>query len=260
MPPLASSSPTRPPKVVSLVRPETASAELLKLHLGCGYRRQDGWVNADLYPTPATDVTFDACARWPFADAVVGYCYASHVLEHLPDPKAFFREAWRVLQPHGSMLLRLPYGGHRSAWWDLEHLRPWFAENFCFLQPGYALAIGNPQHEAWAWPFGIERIDLRLSGGLTWWCQRRWRRRLLVKGLEYLAGAVEELWVYLFALKRAEDVAQYQQTHEAHVVPARYVIYRHQLEDRGLRPGEGVELVPVAEPVCVNGYRGYRCG
>lgn len=38
------------------------------------------------------------------ADAVV----ASHTIEHVPDPRRFFEEAWRVLRPGGRLVLRTP--------------------------------------------------------------------------------------------------------------------------------------------------------
>jgi SAM-dependent methyltransferase len=140
------------PLQVSSLEPPT---EPVLLHLGCGGQRQAGWINCDLTPGPAVDVTFDLLKPWPFPADCADEIYASHVLEHLHDPCAFFREAWRVLKAGHRLHLRLPYGGHRAAWWDHTHVKPWFAESFCFLQPGYAEAIGNPQHDAWDTPFGI---------------------------------------------------------------------------------------------------------
>lgn len=47
-----------------------------------------------------TEHLFDAAS----ADAVV----ASHTIEHVPDPRRFFAEAWRVLRPGGRLVLRTP--------------------------------------------------------------------------------------------------------------------------------------------------------
>ena len=46
--------------------------------------------------------------RWPLSDASVGLVVSDQVLEHLPDPPAFFAEARRVLVPGGMLCLRTP--------------------------------------------------------------------------------------------------------------------------------------------------------
>src|SRR6267142_29393 len=135
------------------------------LHLGCGMSRMDGWVNCDLHATSHADVVFDVQERWPFEDNQVREVYASHMLEHIRDFNAFFKELWRVLEPNGNVCLRMPYGGHRLAWTDPTHLKAWYAESFCFLQPGYGEHVGNPQEFKWPAPFGVAAIDLRITSG-----------------------------------------------------------------------------------------------
>jgi SAM-dependent methyltransferase len=233
-------------------------AERLRLHLGCGATRLEGWVNCDLFPAPHVDVAFDVQKTWPFGDGTVAHIYASHLLEHLSDPWAFFSEAWRVLHPVGGMVLRLPHGGHRAAWWDLTHVRPWFPESFACLQPGYAEAVGNPQHLGRPIAFGIESVDQRVSGKFA--RPLRWRpfRRVFCAFAANLADACEELWVRLYALKTPEQIAAYQRTRTAQCVPSRYVIYRHHWERREVQPGETDVLVPLAELEVVNGFHAWH--
>lgn len=45
---------------------------------------------------------------WPVEDGQAGLIVCDNVLEHLPDPDAFFKEAFRVLQPGGSLCIRTP--------------------------------------------------------------------------------------------------------------------------------------------------------
>lgn len=228
----------------------------LQLHLGCGHSRIAGWVNCDLYPNPNVDAAFDCQKDWPFADSSAGVIYASHLLEHLRDPWAFFQEAHRVLIPNGTMTLRLPYGGHRAAYWDLTHIRPWFAENFCFLQPGYAKAVGNPQSEFWKWPFAISSVDMRISGKFAKWMRWPPVRRWILHYGENVDNFCEELWVNLWALKSPEAIEQYQQDHpHANAVITRWVMYRHHLERRGeMRMGEIADLVWLEQNYAVNGF------
>lgn len=227
-----------------------------KLHLGCGRTRQDGWVNCDLYPGPHVDAAFSVEERWPFPDNSGSEIYSSHMLEHLTKPKAFFQEAHRVLQPNGSMLLRLPYGGHRAAWWDLEHIRPWYAENFAFLQPGYARAIGNPQHDDWQWPFAVHQIQLRVSYRLAQWLKRRWWLWLFTQLPSMFDSEVEEMWVHLSALKTPEALEHYTLNHQAFIVPVNYAAWGHHLLGRNAPQDGRVDLVNLNAGVVLNGFIG----
>jgi SAM-dependent methyltransferase len=44
--------------------------------------------------------------HWPVEDNSIDLCFSSHVVEHLPDPDAFFSEARRVLKNGGYLCLR----------------------------------------------------------------------------------------------------------------------------------------------------------
>ena len=230
--------------------------DAIKLHLGCGRTHEEGWVNCDLYPAPNVDHAFDVQKDWPFAANSVSEIYASHLLEHLSDPLAFFREAWRVSRPNASMLLRLPYGGHRSAWYDLTHIRPWYAENFCFFQPGYSEAVHNPQGDTWTAFFGVHIVDLRMNKTFAPWLRRRWTRRFFLAWGAQLTDFVEELWVSMYALKTPAAVELYRQQRPANLVPCRHVIFRHELEARSLRPGERFDLVSLDEMSAQAGHQG----
>lgn len=47
-------------------------------------------------------------ARWPLADCSADLCISDNVLEHLPEPRAFFSEAYRTLRPGGIVCIRTP--------------------------------------------------------------------------------------------------------------------------------------------------------
>ena len=240
--------------MASAIAVHATKSDQIKLHLGCGHQRIADWVNCDLM-APA-DKNFDVqVAPWPFDDNAAAVIYASHLLEHLRDPWTFMREAWRVLAPGASMTLRLPYGDHRAAWYDLTHIRPWYAENFCCFQPGYAQAVGNPQTEGWEYPFGVTSVDLRVSGKFAPLMRRRWLRCFMLPYLDCIANCIEEMWVYMVALKSPDAVAEWRQRQpHANAVGTRLVMYEHHLQGR-LNPkaGEPVRLIGFNEEQAVNG-------
>jgi SAM-dependent methyltransferase len=223
----------------------------VRLHLGCGMTRQEGhgWVNCDYIQTDYADLVFDVQQRWPLADSSVHEIYAAHMLEHLTDYRTFFKEAWRVLIPNGQMFLRLPHGANRAAWWDVEHVRPWFAECFAFLQPGYADSIRNPEHSEWTAFFGVHSADQRISGKFA--PVLRWKigRHLLLPWIDNIENALEELHVYLFALKDQEAIQRYRERNPGNCVPSRYVIYEHHYYRHGTTSNEttGVRTMVLAD-------------
>ena len=88
--------------------PSASSAEimdqspLLYIHLGCGNRRLNGWLNLD---SPNYDIT----RPLPWKDGSVDAFYLEHVIDKVTPPEAcrFFAEAFRCLKPGG--ILRLSF-------------------------------------------------------------------------------------------------------------------------------------------------------
>ena len=236
---------------------QNSLTEPLKLHIGCGNQRLEGYINCDLHHTSATDQLFDCTEIWPFPWDCVSTIYCSHTLEHLENYRGFFREAHRVLRPDGNLQIRVPYGGHKAAHWDLTHVRPWFGESFCFLQPGYSLAVGNAQHRDWLSYFSVEDVVLRVSAKFIPILRWRLARRILLYWLEHLQDSIEEMWVMLVPLKTDQQIADWTAIHPGNAVPARYCIYRHHLERRPLRAYEIAEFVNLRQETHWNGFHNW---
>lgn len=218
----------------------------LQIHLGCGRHRIPGWVNCDLYPTEATDVLFNVQGAWPFQDNSASLIYTSHMVEHLPDFHAFFREAYRVLLPDGVLQVRVPFGNHHAAWWDVSHVRPWFAESFCFLQPGYGYSVNNAQHREWESYFSVEDVVLRVPAQMCRYLRWKVGRMVLVPWLDKLNNVVEEMWVYLVALKGEQRIDEWLKMRSPTGVPARYAAFKYHWEQRQQRPDEPLDFVTIA--------------
>lgn len=106
----------------------------VKLNLGCGQTRLDGFTGLDIVPGPAVDIVHDLMKfPWPFADDSVDEILCSHFVEHIPhrafgDPEPdpfflFFDEVWRILKVGAKGKFIAPYYASMRAWQDPTHQR-----------------------------------------------------------------------------------------------------------------------------------------
>lgn len=82
---------------------------VLRLNLGCGSLRLDGWVNVDLVGLPI-DVAWNINRPLPFPDGSADAVFHEHVAEHLPADRSyiFLKECRRVLKVGGVMRAVVP--------------------------------------------------------------------------------------------------------------------------------------------------------
>jgi len=80
----------------------------LRLHLGCGPNRFEGWINIDNVSYPGVDLVIDL--REGLAHDGVRFVYAEHFIEHLAydDALALMRECRRALGDDGVLRLSTP--------------------------------------------------------------------------------------------------------------------------------------------------------
>ncbi len=83
---------------------------MLKLNLGCGQDKLEGFVNIDRNPKLKPDVLWDLNEfPYPFEDQSVDFIQSTNVIEHLYIPlDLFFREMFRILKMNGSMRFTIP--------------------------------------------------------------------------------------------------------------------------------------------------------
>ena len=102
---------------------------MLKLNLGCGHARMDGWVNVDKHPSPACDQIVDLeKLPWPWPDDSVDEILLRHVLEHLGAATdlylAIVKEIWRICGHRATINVAVPHPRHDHFIWDPTHVRP----------------------------------------------------------------------------------------------------------------------------------------
>ena len=93
----------------------------MKLNLGCGDKKRDGYVNVDRCGAP--DVQCDLSRfPWPWADGSVEEVFCEHYLEHVDDYERTVLEVHRILAPAGRFHFRVPHHRSPMAVW---HLHKW---------------------------------------------------------------------------------------------------------------------------------------
>jgi SAM-dependent methyltransferase len=104
-------------------------AALLKLDLGCGENKKEGFLGVDLYA--ASDYKVDLTkVPFPFKDSSVEEIWCSHFFEHLDGPARveFMDECYRILIPGGKMTIIVPYWSSPRAIQDPFHKWPPLSE------------------------------------------------------------------------------------------------------------------------------------
>ena len=81
----------------------------LRLHIGCGQRKINGFVNIDRNSSPATDYVSDTITL-PCRDGSVERIETYHVIEHIPRPvvRKVLAEWRRVLKVGGCLVIECP--------------------------------------------------------------------------------------------------------------------------------------------------------
>ncbi len=101
----------------------------MKLNLGCGFNRVDGFVNVDNEPLCNPDVLHDLeQTPWPLPSDHFDTVLASHVLEHLGQTTAswmnIIKELFRVCSDQAQIEVHVPHPRHDNFLHDPTHVRP----------------------------------------------------------------------------------------------------------------------------------------
>lgn len=112
----------------------------LKLHLGCGDVRLEGFINMDVRATSTTDLVRDILRGLPFSDSTVSEIYSDNFLEHLPQTEVIWvmNEMWRVMVPGGKAHHQMPLAGSVVDYQDPTHLSRWHTETLTYFEIHHA--------------------------------------------------------------------------------------------------------------------------
>lgn len=131
----------------------------MKLDIGCGTRKQDGFIGVDSIAFEGVDVVADLRERWPFEDNSVDEIAASHVIEHFTGKERvhLVNEMYRVMKPGAKATITIPHWGSCRAYGDPTHQWPPVSEFwFYYLSKEWRLTQGNAPHtDATHWADGF---------------------------------------------------------------------------------------------------------
>ena len=99
----------------------------MKIDIGCGKNKKEGFVGCDAHAFDGVDRVFNAGAdRWPFEDGSVEEVHCSHMLEHLEAQERihFANELHRVMKQGARAAIITPHFGSVRAYGDLTHKWP----------------------------------------------------------------------------------------------------------------------------------------
>lgn len=83
--------------------------EPVRIDLGCGKRKQDGFIGIDRFPMPEVDILADIDTVLPLEDNSVDVLFSSHALEHTKDLMFTMREIYRICKHGAQVCIIAPY-------------------------------------------------------------------------------------------------------------------------------------------------------
>lgn len=109
------------------------SKPLLKLDIGCGPNKGEGFLGVDIHAFKGVDVVHDIRKTpWPWKDSSVEEVRCNQFLEHLTAQERvrFMNELGRILIPGGKATVVTPHWASMRAYGDPTHVWPPVSEMF----------------------------------------------------------------------------------------------------------------------------------
>lgn len=103
----------------------------IKLNIGGGYRRYDGFLNVDADPLTQPDFLMNLeTDRFPLQESDVSEVKAYHILEHIgPGYFHLMKQLYRVCEPGAIIDIQVPHHRSELFYGDPSHVRPITIEN-----------------------------------------------------------------------------------------------------------------------------------
>ena len=114
---------------------------MIKLDVGCGTKKEDGFIGLDNRPIFGVDIVHDITKiPWPLEDNTCHIVLLRRILEYIPPPTLLpvFDELWRIVISGGQLLIASAYAGSYNALNDPLCYRPGFTPTaFQMFDPSF---------------------------------------------------------------------------------------------------------------------------
>jgi|SRR5882757_127128 len=102
------------------------TAAIIRLDLGCGRTKREGFTGVDRRAFPGVDIVADLMKKWPWKDNTVDEIHMSHALEHFTGMQRIhiFNEMYRVLKVGSKAYIIVPSWSSGRAYGDPTHAWP----------------------------------------------------------------------------------------------------------------------------------------
>lgn len=93
----------------------------INLHLGCGNKPLENFINIDFYNKKFADEILDLNDKLPYKDDTVDLIYSDNVFEHIDNLLGLIQECYRILKPGAALIIKVPYFKSKHAFVDPTH-------------------------------------------------------------------------------------------------------------------------------------------
>lgn len=149
----------------------------LRLDLGCGPNKKDGFIGVDVRDFPGVDKVVNLTARrqgvslngtvnenfgtfapWPWSDNSIDEIHCSHFIEHLDAEERihFVNECYRIMKPGAKMMLIAPHWSSCRAYGDLTHKWPPISEFWFYYMSTEWRAANAPHNDFYRCNFDVQ--------------------------------------------------------------------------------------------------------
>jgi len=146
----------------------TATANPIRLDIGCGPNKREGFTGVDCIKFPAVDIVTDLKGSWPWENDVVDEIHCSHCLEHFDAVERVhvYNEMFRVMKKGAKATLIIPAWCSGRAYGDPTHKWPPIAPfSFYYLLKEWRMQ-NAPHTDVEHWPKGYN-CDFDVTAGFT---------------------------------------------------------------------------------------------